>query len=711
MSVWQPSGASSIGAASSPTAPSSSSASAAGSFEARCWDGVWEPVERVGSGVGGASLGMFGVVLLSDARTIIAHGFQGALHVWRRGGDASGAGGGERAGPPSSSALVLREAAEFDLLSGSPTRHARQLAPWRAAPAPGGHFRAVADLSWASRGQYLLSCGADCTTRAWAPVAVAREGALGVTQWHEVGRPQIHGYEVNALCAAGGAHRFASGADEKVLRVFDAPALFLDVLRATSGPALLASGYGAVEDAEAAPGGRGAASSGGGRAAFAYVPELGLTNKAVLATVGSSAAAAATRDRFHLDSRDELQREKGGAAEAEPRAARDADEGAPGSAHVRPEWGTPFARAPPLEEELVTQSRWPEADKLHGHANELQCLAASGLGLLVASACDARSEEAAAVLVWDARSCRLLQRLGGHKLTVQQLAFSPALACVAPLREEAGRAGGVSRGALFALSDAAVPCPDAAGDSEFLVSAGRDRQICVFGAAEGSSESALPPTSQHHHQQQLGPLRLLRVALAHKRQLWAVSFAPVPDSSRLLGGRGRQSLTGLRLFATGARDQTVRFWSLQRRIGGDDDDGSGDAGGDGGLALAECGSLSFEAAVTAVAFAPLCRLGPRGSPAATEASLLLAVGLESGRCCLVRGSARREDGLAAWTWACAVDPTSDLRGHSGAVRRLAWRPLAAEGGGENSGGAHDLELASGGDDSAVVIQRVEKKNL
>ena len=689
VSVWQPAGASAAGLRARPGAVSGPAG-----FEARCWDGVWEPVERVGSGVGGASLGMFGVVISSDARTLLSHGFQGALHVWRRDRSVGGGDGG-----PPDAALVLRTAAEFDLLA-APGLRAAPLAPWRAAPAPGGHFRAVHDLSWAPSGQYLLSAGADCTTRVWAPVK-APGGEAGI-QWHEIGRPQIHGYEVNAVCAAGRAHRFASGADEKVLRVFDAPRLFLEVLRTTSGPALLASGYGAVDDGDFGGGGD-TPGAGEERAAFAYVPELGLTNKAVRAAVGSKAAADALRDRFHLDGSDETQRSRVTDARA-PAPAATSEGGVVPAAEFRGGAVPPCAFAPPLEEELVQYGRWPEADKMHGHAAELQCAAASSLGHLVASACAARAQEAAAVLVWDARSCRLLQRLGGHKLTVQQLAFSPAPACVEPLLEPGGAKSDGEARALYCLRGAAgggAAGSDAAAgnDSEFLVTAGRDRQVCVFGAAAAAAFAADARAGGAAP----GPLQLLHVTAAHKRQLWAVSFAPVPDSARLLAdenstggaGAGGPRLTGLRLFATGARDQTVRLWGLQRPA----------SGGASAVTLAELGALSFDSAVTALAFSPVCLLGPAIAAVALEVALLLAVGLESGRCVLVRGCARRSDSLSPWTWACADPAGRRLQGHSAAIRRLAWRPLpfaSCPGGGAPS----FLELASASDDTAVAIQEV-----
>ena len=41
----------------------------------------------------------------------------------------------------------------------------------------------------------------------------------GLTTWHEVARPQIHGYDLNTISCMKN-WKFVSGADEKVLRVF-----------------------------------------------------------------------------------------------------------------------------------------------------------------------------------------------------------------------------------------------------------------------------------------------------------------------------------------------------------------------------------------------------------------------------------------------------------------------------------------------------------
>lgn len=45
--------------------------------------------------------------------------------------------------------------------------------------------------------------------------------------WHEIARPQVHGYDISSLAVIS-RYKYASGAEEKVIRIFEAPATFLD---------------------------------------------------------------------------------------------------------------------------------------------------------------------------------------------------------------------------------------------------------------------------------------------------------------------------------------------------------------------------------------------------------------------------------------------------------------------------------------------------
>lgn len=45
--------------------------------------------------------------------------------------------------------------------------------------------------------------------------------------WHEIARPQIHGYDMQTICSLT-RFKFASGAEEKIVRTFQAPVNFIE---------------------------------------------------------------------------------------------------------------------------------------------------------------------------------------------------------------------------------------------------------------------------------------------------------------------------------------------------------------------------------------------------------------------------------------------------------------------------------------------------
>lgn len=67
---------------------------------------------------------------------------------------------------------------------------------------------------------------------AWSNESLLEDGEA----WHEIARPQVHGHDINCvtLIRGKGNHRFVSGAEEKVARVFEAPLSFLKTLNHTT---------------------------------------------------------------------------------------------------------------------------------------------------------------------------------------------------------------------------------------------------------------------------------------------------------------------------------------------------------------------------------------------------------------------------------------------------------------------------------------------
>lgn len=103
---------------------------------------------------------------------------------------------------------------------------------WKASPGITGHFRDVTDVAW-FRDNILLSTSLDQTTRLWSvdPSECAQNIDLPL---REIGRPQIHGYDMVAIASISET-QFVSAGDEKVLRVFELPQQVADQIALISG--------------------------------------------------------------------------------------------------------------------------------------------------------------------------------------------------------------------------------------------------------------------------------------------------------------------------------------------------------------------------------------------------------------------------------------------------------------------------------------------
>lgn len=244
---------------------------------------------------------------------------------------------------------------------------------WSQTIGIGGHVDEVRSLAWSPDGSYLLSVGSDQTTRLFAKWTQGGEGT-----WHEISRAQIHGYDLNCVDSVTN-DRFISGADEKLLRVFDKPRTIDNLLHKVCGTAYNANE--ALPDA-------------------ANIPVLGLSNKAI-ATVDDDeqVSTGGDPDRYDRDAVDP--------ASVVHKSTLDFDH-------------------PPLEDHLARHTLWPEHEKLYGHGYEISAVAASNDGSVVATACKASSIDHAVIRLYETNDWREVRpSLSSHNLTITSMAFSP----------------------------------------------------------------------------------------------------------------------------------------------------------------------------------------------------------------------------------------------------------------------------------------------
>ncbi|OZJ05779.1 hypothetical protein BZG36_01299 [Bifiguratus adelaidae] len=298
--------------------------------------GVWSNEVRVGE-MGGQALGFLGGLFSPDGSEIVAHGYHGAFHRWRK--NASNEVGSS----------------------------------WEPQVSISGHFKEVQAISWDPKHRFLLSVSLDQTARLYAPWKHSDDQST----WHEIARPQIHGYDIQCLAFVHD-WQYVSGSDEKVLRVFDAPKVFVESLSQISSLNDIST------DVESRPLG-------------ANLPALGLSNKAVF-----DASEVNTETEQDLLGRPIM------------------DSSAPTAAT----FGNTL-RQPPFEEDLMTTTLWPEVEKLYGHGYELMCVGATHNGRYIASACRAHTPDQAVIRLFDTTTWRETPKpLHGHSLTITKTKFS-----------------------------------------------------------------------------------------------------------------------------------------------------------------------------------------------------------------------------------------------------------------------------------------------
>ncbi|KAI8942950.1 hypothetical protein NX059_000989 [Plenodomus lindquistii] len=244
---------------------------------------------------------------------------------------------------------------------------------WAQQVAITGHVRQVRGVSWSKDGSYLLSTSSDQTTRLYSQWR--RDGFA--PSWHEFSRPQIHGYDLNCIEAVTNT-QFISGADEKLLRVFDEPKGVAEMLDSLCAIKTFLSAD--LPDA-------------------ANIPVLGLSNKAIQAVADDDDPAPTENNEDEREAIDP-------------------------SSIVRK--STLQFNHPPFEDHLARHLLWPETEKLYGHGYEISAVAVSRDGGLVATACRASSIDHAVIRLYDTKDwLEVKPPLKAHSLTVTALQFSP----------------------------------------------------------------------------------------------------------------------------------------------------------------------------------------------------------------------------------------------------------------------------------------------
>jgi elongator complex protein 2 len=293
---------------------------------------LWTEKIRVGD-VGGNSLGFYGARFNANGKSIIGHGFLGSLHLWKEN--------------------------QIDSKL------------WEPGVINGGHFKEARDLGWEPKGEFLFSISADQTTRIHAGWKRDKEPRT----FHEIARPQVHGYDMQCLAVLS-RYKFASAAEEKIVRTFQAPGNFVENFRTLVCPA--------DEDLEGEDILR-------THQKGASVPSLGLSNKAVYEEdlINPKVDEKKFKDEYPEN------------------------------------YFVPLImKTPPTEEYLTQNTLWPELQKLYAHGYELYSLAATKNGKILASACKATTVEHSEIILWNTSTWKILQRLRSHKLTVTQMKFS-----------------------------------------------------------------------------------------------------------------------------------------------------------------------------------------------------------------------------------------------------------------------------------------------
>ena len=264
---------------------------------------------------------------------------------------------------------------------------------FEAKPVIHGHFAEVTDIRWDPSKNILFTCSHDETTRCFGFWVKNKT-------WHEINRPQIHGYPVHSIsCINTNAKKednkeeiicnIISASEEKVLRMFNPPFNLIKFLKELSLKELkfkkdntnefYEKKYGNVEGSKQA---------------------LGLMNREVVLEEKEEEASNFDYSKFDPDAILTNKSEQIYVSKYN-------------------------YQIPPDEDFLSNNTLWPEEAKMYGHGNEVYTIDISHDGKYLASGQKAQEVKNAKLYLWDLDSKKLLKKLDGCTLTIVQICFSP----------------------------------------------------------------------------------------------------------------------------------------------------------------------------------------------------------------------------------------------------------------------------------------------
>lgn len=315
---------------------------------AMCWkpdpsSGVWICSARLGdvsvkgsSTATGSSGGFWSLIIANGGRTIATSSRTGSWRLWN-----------------------FDEASE----------------QWESQVGISGHVKESTDCSWQDAGEYLLTTSLDQTTRLWA-----QELETGV--YHEMARPQIHGYDMVAVQSLD-SRSFVSAGDEKTVRVFEEPKGVANMLARLSGAK-------AQQEGEVLPG-------------SASVPALGLSNKEQTASEDAEGTGEDQEERV-INAGHNLSFN-----------------------HLTTTELLDMLQDPPKEDHLQRHTLFPELEKLYGHGYEISSIALTHDKKVLATCCKANNETHAVIRLYDTATWHQIEPVceKSHSLTITRLSFSP----------------------------------------------------------------------------------------------------------------------------------------------------------------------------------------------------------------------------------------------------------------------------------------------